>query len=329
MFSVFRYHSLLPHEDVTKDVPQLCELVLGLTSGWALYAEVQRDEGQNSPAIYYLTLFWNPVVVKGSYENVPPLFIEKKAVAPLDIFGAIAQRLRTLLTPFCDIALLEGEALLYYLHSTISPTPSDTFLAPRRHLYLDVALSQGLIIDANQAIPFVNGYQFKVITPLGLLETPSIDAILAHLAKTQIAFRYVTRFLFFNQQDAQKEEERYMKFWCKQRSSMLRLLEYGPFDKCCCGFYLTSIVICGKDRALLMKQCQEIEALIQGIGVPAFIENVSNITEGLSNVKDAWFGTIPGMFRAHMTPPMIRVTDPSSLILFPSVTQEIGGDARV
>lgn len=329
MISVFRYQTLLPHEDAAKDIAQLCDLVLGFTSGWALYAEVQGDESQDSPTIYYVTLLWSPVVVKGVFVNVPPLFAAKKADAPLDIFSAVVRRLRSLLTPFCDIALLEGKELLYFLHSTISPTPSATFLPPCRHLYLDVALSQGLIIDANQPIPLVNGYQFKIVTPLGLLDTSTIDAILAHLATMQVAFRYVTRFLFFSQQDAQKEEERYMKLWCKQRSSMLRLLEYGSLDRCCCGFYLTSIVLCGKDRALLMAQCRQVEALIQNLGVPAFIESVSDVNECLSNVKDAWFGSIPGMFRAHMTPPLMRVTDPSSLILFPSAIREVGGDARV
>jgi type IV secretion system protein VirB4 len=147
-----------------------------------------------------------------------------------------------------------------------------------------------------------------VISPLGYLGKRAGELI-TQLNKINIPYRFSSRCIFLSKEDAKEEEERYMKTWCKGRRSMLELLKYEDPENRQCGYFTASIVIWDKDIKLVAHKAESVEETIQGMGITAIVEGY--------NLKDTWYGTIPGMARANFRPPMVSIENIAELLVFP------------
>lgn len=286
----------------------------------------EKDNITKLRNIYYMTLFWLPIkrkqkkdknekVIDVNPERRVEFDISKKEEAlrlemdrKLAKFRLILKQVKEYLGELCDLQEAEGVAYLNYLRSTISFDRSKITMPPIP-LYLDVLISMDIEMSGKPTLPVIGGYAVKVVSPLGYLG-PRANELIKNLNSIGIEYRFVTRFMFFSEEDRKKEEERYTSSWCEGRRSIMDILRYDPSETSLLGYYTSNIVIWDKSEEEIQKKVELLEECIFGMGIPCVVEDY--------NLKDVWYGTIPGMVRANIKPPMILVNDVSELVVVPS-----------
>lgn len=284
LLGVLSYRHRLDVQDVDERIAGLVRQMRHLTSGWALWMEQNHIHSED---VYYLTLLW-----------YPPEAGSKKEVQE---FTAVLKGFERSLAAFFDVVILEESAFLSYLSSTVSPWQSVNY--PEIPLYLDALFTQDVQLKQADNTLIIDGRPLKIITPLSWIG--QVDRQAATFLKEQIsAYRIVQRFLFFDEADAKQENERYLKRWCQNRSSIRELLTFGEYRTC--GYYTFSVLVYDEGTT----SAEKVRAYFQSRGYPAVLESY--------HFKDVWLGTLPGQFRANINPPMVDLLDISILIAFPN-----------
>ncbi|KAK3286595.1 hypothetical protein CYMTET_5821 [Cymbomonas tetramitiformis] len=237
---------------------------------------------------------------------------EQEAEAPhkeLSRFREASDQLFGLLsTLMSEVSVLDGEALLTYLHSCISERYHKVAVSDNP-VYLDAVLSDTELLGGLQ--PRLGSKFLKVISVRSYPPTTEPD-YLRELSDLPFAFRWSNRWLALSRPDAQKALKTLQRNWFAKRSglgSVLRgqlmgeesalqnrdavnkaqeadvAMQMVAADQAAFGYFTTSIIVSDESLETADWQAREVQKVLDAHG---FVSKVETI-----NAVDAWFGSLP------------------------------------
>lgn len=359
-------------EELTVKAAQINNILRRLGSGWALYAEAQRkavdpypqasfpdalselidferkiifDETPHFETHYYLTLVYLPP--GENLNRLSKAFLSSDNGSEVN-YEKVLEQFRTQITQylglferlFPEIEMLTEDALLTYLHSTIS-TKHMTVAMPETPMYLDALLADS---------PLLGGFYPKLgdehVAVLGLMGFPgySQPGLLDSLNHLPIEYRWVSRFIFMDKLEAKKELETYQRKWFAKRKGVTTIIrellvkeesalsdtealqkaedaqaalgELGT-DEVTFGYLTTTFVLMDAAQEALRAKVHETERVINGLGFVTKRETV--------NAVDAWLGSIPGNTRNNVRRPIVNTLNLAHLL--PGISATWSGQA--
>ncbi len=334
-----------------------------LGSGWAVFFEAQRNPALNYPnshfpdlasrlvdyerraqfeeegvhyeSSYYLTLLFLPPVEETTrtenflFDGVD----HSSCVNVQEILGNFidqCDRLLQLLDGFMrECAWLNSEQTLTYLHSTIS-TRRHHVRVPETPMYLD-----GLLTDqplTGGLSPVLGNQHLRILTIMGF---PSITTpgILDELNQLAFPYRWSTRAIMLDKQDATKLLTKIRRHWFAKRKSVAAILKEVMTNEASTlidadaqnkamdadaalqelgadniGQAYVTATVCVWDENL--KNADEklrlVEKVIQGRDFTCMAESI--------NAVDAWLGSLPGHAYANVRQPPISTMNIAHMI---------------
>ncbi len=332
-----------------------------LGSGWAIYSEAKRVRSDNYPtshfpepisflideerrvmfeaethyeSLYYLTFVYLPP--SDSTSRIASTFLENKPSKELQYsnilasFGAEVGRIVNLLQGiFNETEHLSDEELLSYLHATVSEK-SHPIVHPENPVYLDSILVDSPLLPGFE--PRLGETHLKVI---GVKSFPgkSQPGLLDRLNRLSIEYRWVTRFICLDKNEAEGEINRYKKRWFAKRKGIVTLLKETitgaqsvmedsdavnkamdadaaqqelQEDLVSYGYFTNVVVLWDKDLVALNNKSREVERIINSLGFATKPEDI--------NAVDAWLGSIPGNCRNNVRRPLLNTLNLAHLM---------------
>ena len=361
--------------ELISSVARLNNALKRLGSGWALFVEAQRFSANRYPSsrwrqpaawivdlerrqtfeaagshfesAYYLTFVWqlpasgqkrvqalffdDPEARQPNQENERDLAHFQKAIAELvDIMRGV----------FADVAELDDGETLTYLHSTIS-TNRHPIAVPETPMYLDALLPDVAFTPGD--IPMLGDAFVPTCSIVGFPAT-SLPGLLDDLNHLQVEYRWVTRFIALDKDEAKTELEKYRKRWWQKRKGLMTMLkeeaskqesalidnaaankaadadaalqEVGD-DLVSFGYLTATVTVSDRDVQQARRKLQAVKQVIQSRGFAVRDETL--------NSREAWLGSLPGHVYANVRRPLV-----SSLNLahFMPISAVWAGDAE-
>ncbi|WP_333595637.1 hypothetical protein [Anaerospora hongkongensis] len=270
-------------------------------NGWSLWTEKQHLPGQEDK--YYMTLNWNPF-----YDQSNRIIntLNKKAISveeSIPYFYQTLQQLENSFSPHVQVQILKDDAIISYLRSTLCTLRSAPLTD--RPLYLDALLSQDLQFTFRAQDLQIDGQTIGIVTPLGDPEQSKLHILFDRLQ--EYPYRFARRFLFSDASTYKRDQERYMDKWCAGRSSMLELIRKHLGQGQIFAYDAKSILFWNQDTDSLEIAIRQAETAMKELGIPCIIENY--------NLKDIFWGSLPGLFRANLTPPAVKLKDMTEIFI--------------
>ena len=230
---------------------------------------------------------------------------------------------------FPEVKILEDSELLTYLHDTIS-IRSHKVEVPETPMYLDALLCDNSLLGG-----FIPKLGEKSLCVIGILGFPSTSqpALLDQLNRIPLEYRWSTRFIFLDKNDAKHELEQLQRKWFAKRKGIstlikelltkedsiltdtdalqkaqdaqLAITEIGS-DEISYGYFTTSIVCFHENEEILKSLSAQIERVINGAGFVTRRETINSV--------DAWLGTIPGNTRNNVRRPLLNTMNLAHLL---------------
>ncbi|MGP6254282.1 conjugal transfer protein TrbE [Pseudomonas aeruginosa] len=333
-----------------------------LGSGWALFVEAERlaaadypdsdfpdplswlvDEerraafeaqGSHFESNYHLTLLYLPPEESRSraasllYEHRPQRGVDWRE--RLTAFVAETDRFFDLLDGVMpELAWLDDTQTLTYLHATIS-THRQRVAVPEVPFHLDALLANNPL--ATGLAPRLGEQHLRVLSVRGF-PTSTWPGVLDDLNRLGFAYRWSTRFICLDKDEAEKELVRLRRQWFAKRKGVLTLLREAIFqqesplldsdaankasdadealqelgaDQVAFGYVTATVMVSDTDAQVADEKLRRVERVIQGRG---FV----TITESL-NAVEAWLSSIPGNAYANVRQPLISTLNLAHLM---------------
>lgn len=287
-FGVIAYR---PYDVNTDEKIQLPEF----KNGWSLWIERQHCEGEN---LDYLVVGWN--IFRGKLGR-PINYIQKKVEQEQEGFYKVLQEIQLAISQVTVCEILENKALLNFLSFALA-IKKINFAMPEVPLYLDALLTQDLDIEITKNNIYIGGKRLIVCSLLAPIIDSQMEIIYESLSK--INYRHVRRLLLFDAKMAEKEEERYTGRWCSGRNSIKKHITSGILNKLN-GYHMDSILIL-QDKEKCRETVDYIKSILNIIQLPYIFEEY--------NLKDTWWGSLPGVPKANITPPIIGFPSVDNLL---------------
>lgn len=285
---------------------------------------------------YYLTLVWLPP--QDREVSLSNRFIKQSngqakidRAKDLENFKKITDSLiESLRFSFLYADSLNDEDTLRYLHSLISHD-EHTVKLPTKTLYLDYLLSDTSLIGGLE--PKLGDKYFKVLT-IRFFPNSSFPCLLDGLNNLNLEFRWTTRWIALNKEDAMTQINKKAKNWMSKRISFMKMLgqmfnfsssaesnnvdaAINQFDaedaklsladnQVGFGYYTATIIVYDHDLATCQKNLNKIKSFINDKGFVCKEETI--------NATDAWFGSLPGHTHANVRFPLISTANLSHFI---------------
>jgi len=222
-----------------------------------------------------------------------------------------------------EIRLLTDEETLTYLHACVSPR-SHRINAPPVPMYLDSTLTDAPLTGG--FAPKLGNYHVQVLS-IGGFPNTSTPGILDVLNRLDFEYRWVTRFIFLDKTDAEKQLRGYWQRWLSARQSFIALMREAitgsgsaiqntdalnraadadaalqelSGDLVACGYFTQVIVLLDTDLKRLKAKQSVLEQAIQGRGFTT-LDEIEN-----RNCFDAFLGSIPGNCAHNVRHPMLN-----------------------
>ena len=356
-------------------VARLNNALKHLGSGWAFFIEAQRFQATRYPAGtwaqpaawivdlerrrafesagahfesgYFLTIVWqlpasgqkrfnalffdDPEERSPRQDNLRDVASFQKAVVELvDIMRGV----------FVDVAELDDAQTLSYLHSTVS-TNRHPVAVPATPMYLDALLPDMPFTPGE--IPMLGECFLPTCTISGFPGT-SLPGVLDDLNHLQVEYRWVTRYICLDKDDAKTHLEKYRKRWwskrkglwtmlkeeaTKQESALLdsaaankaadadaALQELGD-DLVSFGYFTATVTVWDRDMPRARRKLQAVKQVIQSRGFVVRDETL--------NGREAWLGSLPGHVYANVRRPLVSSLNLAHLLPLSAVW---AGDAE-
>lgn len=350
---------------------QLNNIFKRLYNGWAIQTEDQRKESSDyfaskefpdpisqlienerekyfSKGIHFesecfMTFVYLPP--EDNTDKVKEFFINDQAKQSnlfekhLNYFCEEVERcVRMLGDVFKDVEVLTEEETLTYLHSTISPKWHKVNLPTSvEPVFLSEMLTDSHLLGGTK--PILGNHHIRVIS-IKSYPNDTWPCIFDELNRLNFRYRWVTRYLFMDRQEAIKEVEKYQSGWNSKRESignkLMQIIFKTPSDPskddptaiskeddakaalyeinndiAMYGRYTTSIVILDENEDTINENAKTVENILNNLGFESTIEDW--------NAVEAWFGTIPGMCRANVRRPLMSTINLSHMLPISSV----------
>lgn len=254
--------------------------------GWAVWNERQHTPAGDRDCII---LFWNPFETKAEpfLENALGKNIDKGVA--LKYFGELAENLCSELSKNTAAKLLTYQELLDFLAFTLT-LDATAVAMPEVPLYMDALLSQDVRFKFKANDIFINGRRVLIAT-LPTLQSPwrLFDKI------SGFTYRYVRRILLFSRSEAELDLKKYDGKWCPHRKVMLEAIEKNVLSECN-GYYYSGVIF-HLEESEYESARQYLSENLTAAGEPYVFEKF--------NLKDVWWGSLPGVYLANVTPPIV------------------------
>jgi len=326
-----------------------------LGSGWALFVEAQRfasnhyphaewqqpaawivdcererafrGDGVHFESSYYLTFTWR--MQPDAHNQIASYFyggagrVDTRASLLRDIehfTKTVAEVSDIVRGVFPEVGDLDDEQTLSYLHSTIS-TERHPVRVPETPMYLDAFLPDMPLTPGD--IPMLGQHFLPTCTVSGFPAT-TLPGILDALNHLQCEYRWVTRFICMDKEEAKTFIEKYRKQWWAKRKGLWTLLkeeaakqESALIDNAAAnkaadadaalqelgddfvsfGFLTTTISVWDTDLDVARSKMQSVKKVIQSRGFTVRDETL--------NSTHAWLGSLPGHVYANVRRPVV------------------------
>ncbi|MBR2216056.1 MAG: hypothetical protein IJ849_09890 [Selenomonadaceae bacterium] len=264
-----------------------------MKNGWAIWSEEQSWPGVGRQ--HFLALSWNPFREGERITNA----LGKKSIAATHgraVFNETLEEFKKAVGVAAPCYLLEYQELINYFSYAIS-LGEQQIVMPEVPLYLDALLSQDLDIDFTGNYVLIKNKAVFILTLPAGAEEEQREVIGRALQK--FPYRSVRRLLLFSPEKAEEAMAAYEATWCKGRKSVKKLINEGLIGELS-GYYTDSYILLVSPEK--MKSVAEyIDGLMEIMELPYVIEDY--------NRKDVWWGSLPGMFRANVMPPLTGFSD--------------------
>ena len=255
--------------------------------------------------------------------------------AALAAFAAETDRAIDLFSGFMpEIRALDDKETLSFLHGCVSNRRHDVEV-PLVPFYLD-----GLLADtalAGGLAPRLGDAHLRTLTVLGFpaLSRPGLLDALNHL---DFGYRWVTRFIALDRQDAAKALTRLRRQWFNKRKSVTALLREILYsqpvqltdsdadnkvadadlalqalgaDHVAFGHLTATITVSDQDASKVEEKVRSVERVVNGLGFTIMRESV--------NAVEAWLGSLPGQAYANVRQPLVHTLNLAHLMPLSSV----------
>jgi len=281
--------------------------------GWVIWTEKQHREGEDR---CYLIVCWNPFYrmthiaenalgAASVSESEAALYFEKE-------LSSIAKDLSKVTT--CKV--LAYQDVIDFLAFSLS-LGDEKITMPEVPLYLDVLLSQDLQVEFLENGLAINHKQLLVFTPLSI---PSMSIMnILYQAFEKVPYRYVQRLLLFDQKSAEADLNKYMDKWCSGRKYVKNALKADLLSNLN-GYYSNNFFFL-LDEENYQKVDHYCRNIMETLGLSYVVESY--------NLKDVWWGSLAGIFRANINPLVTGFDCLDDLLVHPTeentTSIEIGG----
>ncbi len=333
-------------------------------SGWCLHIEARRSPAPHYPmqdwpdalswlideerramfqaagarfeSQYFITLTWLcPEERKGRLEN----WLYEGGGAPrgdvdyrehLMDFEEESDRFLSLISTLVPEAawLSDGETLTY-LHDCVSDRPH-MVAVPATPFYLDHLLTDTPLLGG--LAPKLGRLHLRVISVRAFVSETE-PGLLDALNRLPLNYRWVTRFLPLDREDARREMEKIRKRWFSKRKGLLTLLREALFreeaqlldndaanqasdadlalqdlgaEAVSAGFATITITIAEPEAVAADEAVRQVQQVADGLGFVTQVETV--------NAVEAWLGSLPGQAYADVRRPIILTPNLAHLL---------------
>jgi len=333
-----------------------------LGTGWAMFVEAERcpaasyphsdfpeplswlvDEerraafeegGSHFESSYHLTLQYLPP--EESRARAAKLIYENTSTAGVDwrerltAFIAETERIFDLLAGVMpEIGWLDDGETLSYLHTTVS-TRRHRVGVPEVPFHLDLLLTDVPLLGG--LAPMLGDEHLRVTTLRGF-PTSTWPGILDDLNRLGFAYRWSTRFVCLDKDEAEGELGRLRRQWFAKRKSVLALLRETLFqqespllntdasnkaadadaalqalgsDQVAFGYLTSTVTVLDADADLADEKLRRVERVIQGRGFVTIAESLNSV--------EAWLSSIPGNAYANVRQPVVSTLNLAHLM---------------
>lgn len=245
----------------------------------------------------------------GGYYNLEECYKE------IDFFKSKTDEIVSYIASRISIRNLNNDETTTYLHNCISSTPSDR-IAPKSPMFFD-----NFICDQNIDISTCLKIDDKYCPIVTVMDFPSetIPAMFNLLNSAHVEYRWVTRWIGMEKQDAKKFLEHYQKKFYGARKSWKTLMYETAMDTnsgqedvtassfeadvnaaqielandvVSLGFYTSVIEVWHPDYETAMECAKYVSAIINSCGFSSKVET--------TNSFQAWLGSLPGNVYANV-----------------------------
>ena len=290
-------------------------------------------DGQNHyESSYYAVIYYEPPQVIKS--KITAAFIEDKkhnsqdSASDLKVFNDELAKFQEkcklvealLSHVFSDFERLDAKEVLSYLHSTISCRKFTPRYNPLR--YVSDYIADESVLGGRE--PMLGDHHMRIVTIMDFppMSCPGIFDVLNRLG---IEYRWVSRFVFMSKTDAKNELKKHQQLWGQQtrtpfdiaREAILQehqmidpdaeaainkedaIAALGELsqDAVVYGYYTMTVILLDKDAEKANEKANKILEAINSLGFAGYIEK--------DNSMEAWFGSIPGCYRANIRRPIV------------------------
>ncbi|NQD94208.1 conjugal transfer protein TrbE [Pseudomonas sp. CrR25] len=333
-----------------------------LGSGWALFIEAERlaaadypdsdfpeplswlvdqerraafeAQGSHFESAYHLTLLYLPP--EESRSRAAGLLYEHRAQRGVDwrerlaAFIAECDRFFDLLDGVMpELAWLDDSQTLSYLHATVS-THRQRVSMPEVPFHLDALLADSPLTTG--LAPRLGEQHLRVLSVRGF-PTSTWPGVLDDLNRLGFAYRWSTRFICLDKDEAEKELVRLRRQWFAKRKGVLALLREAIFqqesplvdsdaankasdadaalqelgtDQVAFGYMTATVTVSAPDAQVADEKLRLVERVIQGRGFVSIAESL--------NAVEAWLSSIPGNAYANVRQPIISTLNLAHLM---------------
>ena len=295
-FSVIRYGEY-PIESPKIHLPQFGR-------GWTLW--IERDHGKpigQEDYIYqdYLVIAWNPFILptKKVKNTLGPMIKDTEC---LEYFGSEIQSVATAMAAVTSAHILEYQEILDFLAFSLDFGKHPVKI-PEIPMYLDVLLSQDIEFKFEP-----NGIKLddEHIIVISMLGKPPLKTVFH--AFSNISYRHVRRVCCMNEKQAQKDIKKYTDAWCAGR----KYVKKGIFEDLLVGdikgYFSEYFIFTMNDK----NYDNFLEFVTDFLNRKKLLYRIEQY-----NLKDKWWGSLAGIFRADVEPPATFFSAIGDLLMHP------------
>ncbi|MGP1585712.1 MAG: hypothetical protein ACTTH3_04255 [Schwartzia sp. (in: firmicutes)] len=279
----YSFFGVLSYHHRSSSVPPLA-----LPKGWSIWTEEQHRGTETN---FFLVISWNPFwsTLGDEAENTRTgRKIPRKKVP--DYFAEELSRIAEMLRKGDSSCwVLEYQELLDFLSFSLS-FGARYIEMPEVPLGLDVILTEGLDIT------FADNDLTIFHQPVVVLSLPTcprgdlLDAIRNEF--TDLPYRYVRRMLCMDKAEAEDQLREYTDGWCSGRAYMKRAIMDGIILSMS-GYYNEQIIFSLPEESFA-SSLHDLRDFLHQLCIPYVLEDF--------NLKDVWWGSLAGCFRANLRP---------------------------